>query len=496
MTFCLKNVEWAQPIVANCSARKVHIGLYVEDDGQIQFEVYTELDNEEGTIVHSQGVAEIKKKEETPLLDVKELKTQMNERLLSAEDCYQAFKRIGIEYGVGYRGIREIYQGENHVLARLSLPSSVHDTQDEYVLHPSLMDAALQSSIGLMLENSTLSDSNETPPEPSLPFALKSLEILSSCTSEMYAWVRYSNGNTVSDKVQKLDIDLCDEQGNVCVKMRGVEYKNEALNFIEREEEKTSLVASLDPIKLSFIENKEQSFSGGCLRKPTDISLGNTLNETLEREDSSFEITGETSSIVLSNSAFDSSSRERTDPVPSSVNLYDYGKGIFLIQISETETKIETQNILSESMIQELLQALRKIQEVEEAKVLILAGTDQCFLTGGRRHQNEAIKQKLHQEIASFPFPVIAAMKGDALGVGFLVGALCDFMICSEEGEYYYTNLDKDLFPTEEEESFMIERFDEARAREFLYSTSISTGKQLQEKGWSCQILPKEQVDT
>ncbi|MCP4235537.1 MAG: hypothetical protein GY770_18460, partial [Aestuariibacter sp.] len=56
-------------------------------------------------------------------------------------------------------------------------------------------------------------------------------------------------------------------------------------------------------------------------------------------------------------------------------------------------------------------------------------------------------------------------------------------------------SLEKDLFPTEEEESFMIERFGEARAREFLYSTSISTGKQLQEKGWSCQILPKEQVD-
>ncbi|MCP5007838.1 MAG: hypothetical protein GY941_28465, partial [Planctomycetes bacterium] len=113
-----------------------------------------------------------------------------------------------------------------------------------------------------------------------------------------------------------------------------------------------------------------------------------------------------------------------------------------------------------------------------------------------RRQQNEAIKHKLHQEIASFPFPVIAAMKSDALGVGFLVGALCDFMICSEEGEYYYTCLEKGIFPTEEEESFMIERFGEARARDFLYSASAFTGKHLQEKGWSCQILPKEQVDT
>ncbi|MCP5002909.1 MAG: hypothetical protein GY941_03015, partial [Planctomycetes bacterium] len=221
MTLCLKNVEWAQPIVANCSARKVHIGLFGEDTGEVQYEVYTETDNEEDVVVHSQGVAEIMVKEETPTLDIQNLLSQMNQGTLSAEECYQAFKKVGIDYGEGYRGIREIYRVENQVLARLSLPSSVHDTQDEYVLHPSLIDSALQSLIGLMLENSTLSDSNETPLEPSLPIALESLEILSSCTSEMYAWARYSGGSAPLDKVQKLDIDLCDEQGNVCVKMQG-----------------------------------------------------------------------------------------------------------------------------------------------------------------------------------------------------------------------------------------------------------------------------------
>ncbi|MCP5007803.1 MAG: hypothetical protein GY941_28285, partial [Planctomycetes bacterium] len=164
-------------------------------------------------IVHSQGVAEVKTKEETLPLDIQEIKTHMNEGVLNAEECYHAFKEMGIDYGEGHRGIREIYQGENQLLASLNLPASVQDTQSEYFLHPSLMDSALQSSIGLMLRNSTLPNSSETLLDPSLPFALKSLEILSSCTSNMYAWVRYSGGNTVSDKVQKLDIDLCDEQG-------------------------------------------------------------------------------------------------------------------------------------------------------------------------------------------------------------------------------------------------------------------------------------------
>ncbi|MCP5002736.1 MAG: SDR family NAD(P)-dependent oxidoreductase, partial [Planctomycetes bacterium] len=227
-TIHLKNVVWAQPIVVDGSAQEVHIGLFGDDSGQIQYEVYTESDNEEEAIVHSQGVAKFKEKEETSTLDIEELKAQMNERPLSGEDCYQAFKEMGIEYGEGHRGIREIYLGENQVLARLSLPYSVQESENEYVLHPSLMDSALQSSIGLMLKNSTLSESSETPPgsgrwtlRPSLPFTLASLEIVDPCTSEMYAWVRYSSGSSASEKVQKLDIDLCDEQGNVRVKMRG-----------------------------------------------------------------------------------------------------------------------------------------------------------------------------------------------------------------------------------------------------------------------------------
>ncbi|MCP5007090.1 MAG: hypothetical protein GY941_24570, partial [Planctomycetes bacterium] len=221
-TIHFKNVVWAQPIVANCSAQKVHIGLYGEESSQIQYKVYTESDNEEESIVHSQGIAEFRGKSEIPALDIRELQSQMNKGTLNADSCYQAFKEMGIDYGEGHRGIEEIYQGEDQVLAKLSLPSSVQDTQSDYVLHPSLMDAALQSSIGLMLEKGVLEYDNEAQRRPALPFALESLEILSPCSSEMYAWVHYSDGSAATDKVQKLDIDLCDEQGNVCVKMRGL----------------------------------------------------------------------------------------------------------------------------------------------------------------------------------------------------------------------------------------------------------------------------------
>ncbi|MCP4298682.1 MAG: hypothetical protein GY786_24120, partial [Proteobacteria bacterium] len=86
-TICLRNVVWTQPIVVNDFPRKVHIGLQGEDNGQIQYEVYTESDNEEGTIVHSQGIAEFKGKEKAPILDIQNLRSQMNQGTLSTENC-------------------------------------------------------------------------------------------------------------------------------------------------------------------------------------------------------------------------------------------------------------------------------------------------------------------------------------------------------------------------------------------------------------------------
>ncbi|MCP4272328.1 MAG: hypothetical protein GY781_10230, partial [Gammaproteobacteria bacterium] len=239
---------WAQPIVVDGSDQKVHIRLYGEGSSQIQYEVYTESGNEEDAIVHSQGVAEFKVKEKTPALDIQNLQSQMNQGIMSTDNCYQAFNEMGIEYGEGLRGIREIHQGENQVLARLSIPSSVQDTLSEYLLHPSLMDSAIQSSIGLMLNNSIIEGGNGAQHKPTLQFALEALEIFSPCTSAMYVWVRYSCGSAVSDKVQKLDIDLCDEQGNLCVKMRGFSSRRLKNEFVVSKTENSIATLLATPV--------------------------------------------------------------------------------------------------------------------------------------------------------------------------------------------------------------------------------------------------------
>src|SRR5216684_7128164 len=107
--------------------------------------------------------------------------------------------------------------GEKQVLARLRLPTVVESSGHGYGLHPSLMDSALQASIGLMIGELKGVSGN-----PFVPFVLESVRIASACTKEMTAWVRYAEGSMPDERTFKLDIDLCDPHGNVCVQMRGL----------------------------------------------------------------------------------------------------------------------------------------------------------------------------------------------------------------------------------------------------------------------------------
>ncbi|MCP4493906.1 MAG: hypothetical protein GY820_42390 [Gammaproteobacteria bacterium] len=65
-------------------------------------------------------------------------------------------------------------------------------------------------------------------PEPALPFVLEQTEVFGGCASSMWAFVRYSKGSLPEDKVRKLDIDLCAEDGEVCVRMKGLTLRVQA----------------------------------------------------------------------------------------------------------------------------------------------------------------------------------------------------------------------------------------------------------------------------
>ncbi|MDT3429208.1 acyl transferase domain-containing protein, partial [Paenibacillus forsythiae] len=217
----LTNVVWLQPIVAGKRPVLVHIGLVPGPDDTIAYEIYSEIPgNAAQAIVHGQGTVVPGFDDPVPALDLGALQAQCSLDNITAGQCYDAFKSMGIVYGPSHSGIERLFTGENIVLAKLSLPPFLQGSIDSYILHPCLMDSAFQAAIGLLLgEQTTVNEM--LGHQPYLPFALDELRIFGACGPDMWAFIRYSNGSRPEDKLQRLDIDLSDSSGRVCVHMRG-----------------------------------------------------------------------------------------------------------------------------------------------------------------------------------------------------------------------------------------------------------------------------------
>ena len=57
--------------------------------------------------------------------------------------------------------------------------------------------------------------------KPVLPIELEELEIFGKCGSTIWAVIRYRDCGEIKEKQPKFDIDLCDEQGTIWVRMKG-----------------------------------------------------------------------------------------------------------------------------------------------------------------------------------------------------------------------------------------------------------------------------------
>ncbi|MFF2910652.1 SDR family NAD(P)-dependent oxidoreductase [Paenibacillus sp. NPDC057934] len=225
VTMKLQHVVWMSPLWVDQHPVQVNIRLMPEGTDRIQFEIYsTEIEDER--VVHSQGVASFSNGTGTSRLDLATIHSRCDRGMVTAEECYEFFQSIGLEYGDTFQGIKTLYLGQDEVFAELSLSCNGADIQRSYMLHPSIMDSALQASIVLMAGSSDQDESVQLQ----LPYAIQEVEVMAACSSQMWAWVRYSEGFRDEGKALKLDIDLCNDEGHVCVSLRGFSTRRAAMS--------------------------------------------------------------------------------------------------------------------------------------------------------------------------------------------------------------------------------------------------------------------------
>jgi amino acid adenylation domain-containing protein len=207
----LRQVVWLRPIIVPAgSAVDATIALAPDTSTGCNFRILSNADNGPGgTILHVQGKVAADADDTTQRIDPAAVESRCPQ-VLRPQALYDIFSSIGIHYGPSLRAIHNVQVGRGELLAQLRLPEAASAAPGDFGMHPSLLDAAFQITLGLIQADDARG--------LAVPFAIERLDFIAPTTAKMWAHAREAQAGA---SVRKLDIDLADAEGLICVQIRG-----------------------------------------------------------------------------------------------------------------------------------------------------------------------------------------------------------------------------------------------------------------------------------
>ena len=199
----IENVTWVSPLVLEEGTCELEIKLLPTQNG-LEFKL-----KDAGDTVYSQCSVSFELKNNSfRKNDIEQIKTNADS-VKTGADCYEVFTKRGFSYGKAFKVIQTLWVTEKEALSLLKLPASQGYNFDQYGLHPSILDGALQTVLGLKINSSELL----------VPFGIERLELLQPLTKDCYVHVR-TRENTI-DNQQRFDIQVLDLESRVLVDIVG-----------------------------------------------------------------------------------------------------------------------------------------------------------------------------------------------------------------------------------------------------------------------------------
>ncbi|WP_160138415.1 SDR family NAD(P)-dependent oxidoreductase [Chryseobacterium sp. c4a] len=269
----IKNAVWARPAEVKKEKLLLTTEINQNDKGEIYFEIKSKSDEDNSWVVNSQGNISIQENNAI-ITDFKAVFERLSPSSVPVSFYYTTYAKMGIEYGDVYRLMNEVYLAPNEVLAKLVLPPHLEYTLQEYSIHPGLMDAALHASIGLM----NLDGDHQVT--LTLPFALDEVEISKKCTPHMWSWIRYVDPNSNKGNIKKLNVDLYDDAGEICIRVKGLSIRE--VDKMISVQSNTSEIQSVQVNESPLTQNNPEGKLDKVLMKKTILFLKEQISNVID----------------------------------------------------------------------------------------------------------------------------------------------------------------------------------------------------------------------
>ena len=461
----LRDISWTSNLPITTAAA-LHVAVEALAADTAAFEIYTAVGDAEIVLCHGVGVV-LGQAAPTPLL-----LAPLRARLSRDGDDAR-------------------YRNRDELLLRLELPAALHQEGTAYVLHPQLLANVSAAALHLLGIDAA-------------PVALDGLRVFGSLPAVGWAWLRIAPQRSVETPQQALDIDLCDEHGQIAAQMQGFVFERitayAVAEPIAETAEAPAAAVSAAPvarvaearvaplrINLAVAGSAGQAQSDGApvplalpeRDKPRGIALVDPRT-LVAAELLRHQVATRRPRIALS------SARVAAPAAAGEIEVVDQGEGVFMLRMAAGPNRLDG------ALIDALLRALATVRDYASLRVLLLCGSDGVFACGGNDAYDLAIRAGLHRAIADFPYPLVALMQGSATGAGWWLGSLCDLMLCSEEAHYGYAIEERAMLAAQAD--FLRERFGSVHARQLQSPSGPWSGAQLKAGGWGCVILPRSQI--
>jgi polyketide biosynthesis enoyl-CoA hydratase PksI len=162
-----------------------------------------------------------------------------------------------------------------------------------------------------------------------------------------------------------------------------------------------------------------------------------------------------------------------------------------------------THNALGEIMVEGLERAFAAIGAASDINAVVLRGLPEVFCSGASRSLLDALlagdvnvsELGLPRLLLCCPVPVVAAMRGNAVGGGFALGLAADVMILSERARYGLNFMDLGLTPGMGATWLARERLGDFVGDELLYSTEYRRGRDLRSAPGVNHVVSSDRVE-
>jgi enoyl-CoA hydratase/carnithine racemase len=148
-----------------------------------------------------------------------------------------------------------------------------------------------------------------------------------------------------------------------------------------------------------------------------------------------------------------------------------------------------------QAFVQELTEICERINAEDAIYVVIITGTGESFVNFGDGETGERLPPGSAAAIAAIDRPVIAAINGDALGLGLEIALSCDIRIASDKARFGLPQVADGCIPTDGGTQRLPRIIGRGKALELLMTAATLTAAEALEIGLVSKIVPPEALE-